>query len=83
MAARTERPQKKQENYLHRRKESYMASANNQQNLDHKVRKNPTTPFLLTGRRMADTPEDIKPSFQDNSGNVNQHQKINFHVGYR
>ena len=31
MAARTERPQKKQENYLHRRKESYMASANNQQ----------------------------------------------------
>ena len=31
MAARTERPQKRQENYLHRRKESYMASANNQQ----------------------------------------------------
>ena len=31
MAARTERPEKKQENYLHRRKESYMASANNQQ----------------------------------------------------
>ena len=31
MAARTERPQKKQENYLNRRKERYMVSANNQQ----------------------------------------------------